>query len=185
VTPTDVAKTLTESDARYALDEVISLAHPSAAEKFRRRQLVKLGPVPWPELKHRAGPRAKRLRADIENNQAFALNTVYRVATLEDFQALSAMEVLRRRLAEAYRAQSPATRSHLTVVGCVRLDAETEYVVIERRGPFGDSAAASPSRVEVMTMKNTDGQWRSMLDGGLQAGELFVLEAVNFGPETV
>jgi hypothetical protein len=32
---------------------------------------------------------------------------------------------------------------------------------------------------------NTDGQWRSMLDGGLQAGELFVLEAVNFGPETV
>jgi hypothetical protein len=56
----------------------------------------------------------------------------------------------------------------------------------QRRGLEGTGCLdVSGKTKDGQAVGNTDGQWRSMLDGGLQAGELFVLEAVNFGPETV
>lgn len=181
MTPTDTAKALVAADSRYAIAEVISLVHPLAADHFRKRQLSALEAVPWAILKDRAGPRAKRLQSAVEHNQTYVLNSVYGVSTLEEFRAVPSMEILRRRLAAAYQAQSPATRSQLIVIGSVPRDAETEYVVLERRPDFDHAKNMPPSRVEVMTMKNTDGLWQSMLDGGLQSGELFVLGAENLG----
>lgn len=181
MSPVEVAKALVDADSRYAVAEVTSLVHMAAADRFRRRQLAALETVPWAELKNRAGPRAKRLQAAVQHNQDYVLKIAYRVGTLDEFRAMPAMEILRRRLAEAYRAQSPATRSRLIVTGSVPRDTETEYVVIERRPDFEHAANMPPLRVEVMTLKNTEGVWQSMLDGGLQSGELFVLGAENFG----
>ena len=106
-----------------------------------------------------------------QHNQDYVLKIAYRVGTLDEFRAMPAMEILRRRLAEAYRAQSPATRSRLIVTGSVPRDTEPEYVVIERRPDFEHAANMPPLRVDVMTLKNTEGVWQSMLDGGLQSGD--------------
>ena len=176
--PTDVASALVDADTRQSVEEVLELTHPEAADLFRERQLRALRDATWDELKYRAGPRAKRLRAAVKQNRDYVLGSAYRVSSLDELRALPPMELLRRRLAEAYRAVTPALKMHISVIGGLSLDTDTQYVVLERRDRV---AHPRPLRVEVMTVRRDGPAWRSMVDGGLQGGGLFALGVENNG----
>lgn len=63
---TELASAVAQASYRQALDELLELVHPDAAEDFKRRQRLVLEAVPWHDLKQRAGPRAKRLQQAIQ-----------------------------------------------------------------------------------------------------------------------
>jgi len=188
MSPTEVVRLIAEADLNNDADAIVALTDASAAEAFKQRQISAVEPAPAEDIKRRAGFRAKLLKFALAKNNEYVLSTVYKVNSLEALRSLPALEVIRRRLREAFRAHSAATRDHLAVVtpiGSITAGPETEYVVVERRsrGPTGP-IPPHPLVVEVVVVRRTPEGWRSTLNAGLPCcgrTGLFTIGAENAG----
>ena len=116
MSPTEVVRAIAEADLRNDPDAIVALTDIAGAEDFMQRQISALEPAPDADIRRRAGLRAKLLKAALARNNDYVLSTAYKVKSLDELRDLPALEVIRRRLREAFRAHSQATRDHLAVV---------------------------------------------------------------------
>ena len=109
------------------------------------------------------------------------LRPVFRVKSLDEFDALAASEVVGRFMQVRYRAPrelDASSREEQSFIGVVHESPDVAHVVVrvtvhfaeevaEEAAAFGFFAEASRSWVDVLTLRRNSMGWRSQLNGGL------------------
>jgi hypothetical protein len=134
---------------------------------------------------HLAQAQARNLRT--------LLDSVYQVPTTDSLAHLLPDSVFARTIrfqhhwpadSNAQAAMLSSWRSRYRIIGAVSASDTLAYVVIERALPQPTTAMPEAfshlpqhdTNAEVMTIRRFRGQWRSMLDVGINASSAFVLD---------
>jgi len=160
----------------------IALVDPAAAEAFKREQrgLAAMS-LHFAQISGETSEAVDESEPAEHPSDTSLLRPVFRVATLDEFDALAATEVVGRFMRVKYRAPrapGPGSYEEQSFLGVVNETPALAHVVVRITTHFGEEAAEeaaafgffeanSRSWVDVLTLHQTPSGWRAQLNGGL------------------
>ena len=176
--PEEIAEVVLAADSSGDWRTLLRVAHPYALLRFRETQLRMLEPEPMPFAAMDSCMRGVFQSADfITQRQAhlrYALDSVFRVPTLDSLKHLNLDTMFARHGEHASRLPTPQRMSPYAptrrVLGALLGPEETAYVVVYEHYDSLPLPTWPRERTEIMTFRREKGEWRSMLDGPLGIG---------------
>ena len=158
----------------------VALVDPSAAEDFKREQrgfaAMSLHVAQMPG----ETPAPADASEPMSGSDSSLLRPVFRVKSLDEFDALAASEVVGRFMQVRYRAPrelDASSREEQSFIGVVHESPDVAHVVVRVTVHFAKEVAqeatafgffaASRSWVDVLTLRRRSTGWRAHLNGGL------------------
>jgi len=159
----------------------IALIDPDAADAFKREQrgfaamALHFAQAP---MEHAASDAQGEAAAG--SAETSMLRHVFKVRSLDEFDALAPGEVVHRFMRVRYRAprEPTASTTEESLLGVVYESADLAHVIVRTTTHLGEEAVKEPiafailggssrSWVDILTMQRTPAGWRSQLNGGL------------------